>query len=376
MNKKKITISLLVSFIVYICFYQFFLLNHLLKYVEFINAAYIIVITFFSIILLGFRKDTYTFLKKNIVMTITIALIIFFTISYGAGLIIGFLKNSYALNFFSILDNMLAPMIVIVGVELFRYTVICANRESKSFLVFVAIILALFEIFTNIRMVDFNGFASIFKLVTASVLPIFIKNMVLTYLTYEVGYRPALIYRIVMDLYIFIMPIIPNFGDYINSMIGICFPILLYIYSYKAIDGYHNGIQRDFSRATFHWTDVPVLVFILLFVCLLSGKFPYYMIGVGSGSMMPQINRGDAVIIHKVKDRKQLKVGDIIAYSHDTKTIIHRVVEIEKQDGKVYYRTKGDANNSRDNVDIEFTDIKGTVKMRIPYIAYPSVFLT
>lgn len=376
MNKKRFTVIFLLSFVLYAFFYQFFLLKYLLKYVEFINAAFVLLISFFSILILGFRRDSYTFLKKNITMITVIALILFFTISYGAGLVVGFLKNSYALNFNSILDNMFAPFIIIVSIELFRYTTIWANRESKFFLVLITLILASFEVFTNVRIIDFNNFASMFKLITATILPIFIKNMVLSYLTFEVGYRPALIYRLILELYIFIIPITPNFGDYINSMIGICFPILLYIYSYKVIDEDENGIQYDFNKKVFQWTDIPVIAFIILFVCLLSGKFSYYMIGVGSGSMMPQISRGDAVIVHKIKDEKQLKVGDIIAYYHDNKTIIHRLVEIERLNGKVYYRTKGDANNSRDNVDIEFDDIKGKVNMKIPYIAYPSVFLT
>lgn len=376
MNKRKVTIILLASFIIYAFIYQFFLLKTLLKYVEFINAAFVLLVSFFSIFILGFRKDSYTFLKKNITMMTIIALILFFTISYGAGLMVGFLKNSYALNFTSIMDNMFAPFIIIVCIELFRYTVIWTNRDSKFFLVLITVVLALFEVFTSVRIIDFNNFTSTFKLVTATILPIFIKNMVLSYLTFEVGYRPALIYRLVLELYIFVIPILPNFGDYINSMIGICFPILLYIYTYKVIDEDENGIQYNFNKKVFHWTDIPIIAFIVLFVCLLSGKFSYYMIGVGSGSMMPQINRGDAVIIHKIKDEKQLKVGDIVAYYHDNKTIIHRLVKIERLNGKVYYRTKGDANNSYDNVDIEFDDIKGKVNMRIPYIAYPSVFLT
>ena len=56
--------------------------------------------------------------------------------------------------------------------------------------------------------------------------------------------------------------------------------------------------------------------------------------------------------------------------------MVHRVVEIEVIDGIKYYRTKGDANNTRDNIDIKFEDIKGKVLYRIPYIARPSVWLT
>ena len=55
--------------------------------------------------------------------------------------------------------------------------------------------------------------------------------------------------------------------------------------------------------------------------------------------------------------------------------IVHRLVEVEKKGNKTFYRTKGDNNNTRDNLDIEYKDIKGIVKLKIPYIAKPSIYL-
>jgi signal peptidase len=92
--------------------------------------------------------------------------------------------------------------------------------------------------------------------------------------------------------------------------------------------------------------------------------------------MTPKINKGDAVIIHKVSSPKELKTGEVIAFRLKDKTIVHRLVKIEKVNGTTYYRTKGDANNSIDNVDLTFNNIRGKVVFDIPYIAYPTIYLT
>ena len=92
--------------------------------------------------------------------------------------------------------------------------------------------------------------------------------------------------------------------------------------------------------------------------------------------MTGKINKGDAVIVMKVKSEKDFKKGDIITYEYNGKTIVHRLVEIKEENGKKKYITKGDANITEDNVDLYIDDIKGVVKLRFPYIAYPSILLS
>ena len=99
------------------------------------------------------------------------------------------------------------------------------------------------------------------------------------------------------------------------------------------------------------------------------------MIGIGSESMTGAINKGDAVIAIKVKE-ENIQENDVIVFQTQDKVLIHRVVEIENIDGVNHYRTKGDANGTRDNIDITMDKIYGEVKLRIPCIAYPSVYLT
>lgn len=86
--------------------------------------------------------------------------------------------------------------------------------------------------------------------------------------------------------------------------------------------------------------------------------FNYRLFSVVSQSMTPVYDIGD-VLIAKEKDPSTIKEGDVVSYLGTTgsfadKVVTHRVVNVEKRDdGKYYYRTKGDANLVEDPIVME-----------------------
>ena len=59
----------------------------------------------------------------------------------------------------------------------------------------------------------------------------------------------------------------------------------------------------------------------------------------------------DVILNTKVKDAKDIKVGDVITFISTSSiskgmTITHRVIEVTKNENGVAYRTKGDNNIS------------------------------
>jgi len=78
---------------------------------------------------------------------------------------------------------------------------------------------------------------------------------------------------------------------------------------------------------------------------------PFYV--VASGSMIPNLNINDFVIVSHNVPFNSLKIGDIIVFksygtdaSGNHATIVHRVAEIitDQSNGQKIIRTKGDAN--------------------------------
>lgn len=88
---------------------------------------------------------------------------------------------------------------------------------------------------------------------------------------------------------------------------------------------------------------------------------------VMSDSMYPEIKGGDIIIVKSV-DPEDIEVGDVIAFfdpKGGTSVVTHRVEEIYVEEDVIYFKTKGDANNTGDKDDVpaanlvgEYTDIR------------------
>ena len=99
-----------------------------------------------------------------------------------------------------------------------------------------------------------------------------------------------------------------------------------------------------------------------------------------SGSMEPIIKIKDAVITRRVESIDDIEVGDVVTYramdeSYYGILITHRVVDIQSNNGKTIFVTKGDHNETVDRSPIEFGQITGKVIMRVPKIGYIKYFL-
>lgn len=375
---KRVLKNIILCFILlfYIVLYKLFIFNNYMKYSSLISASFFMILLLLSYFFLGFRKDKPTFDSKNITRSVLFYLFFTFLVTYGLGFIVGFLKNAYSRELFVLLDNIFAPFLIIIFVELFRYIVLWANKDKKIFLIFYTILIIIFELVLSVRSFSLGSLEEYFSLTATIILPVIIKNIVLSYLSYHIGYKVPIIYRIVMDLSIYVVPIIPDLGDYLNSLILITLPIVIYISSFSYIDERRKKIEYLFEEDKFSVWDVPISLFLIILAALVSGFFPLYMIGVGSSSMSPSIKKGDAVIIKKINKSTDIKKGDIIVFRYEKKTVIHRVDSISSASSQTVYITKGDANNSIDSSVVKRKQIKGIVKLKVPFIAYPTVWLS
>ena len=91
--------------------------------------------------------------------------------------------------------------------------------------------------------------------------------------------------------------------------------------------------------------------------------------------MVPNINKGDVVIVNQQFKADELEKGEIIAYKYGGKVIVHRINDLIKKDKTIIIYTKGDANNDVDGWKVTPDMIIGTVKNKIPAIGYPTIWL-
>ncbi len=108
----------------------------------------------------------------------------------------------------------------------------------------------------------------------------------------------------------------------------------------------------------------------------IGGTFPLI---VKSGSMSGTIETGDLMFAHTAEDTSAFKKGDIIVYwdkAEGGSLVTHRIIEVTKDDnGKLAYRTKGDANATADAKLVYPEKIIGTYQGRIAGLGNVALFM-
>lgn len=84
-----------------------------------------------------------------------------------------------------------------------------------------------------------------------------------------------------------------------------------------------------------------------------------------SGSMIPEIQIGDVVLINETD---AVSVGNVIAFRRDSSVIVHRIVKEMQINGQTMYQTKGDNNNIEDKELVDVSSIEGVMFGKIPFI--------
>jgi len=115
---------------------------------------------------------------------------------------------------------------------------------------------------------------------------------------------------------------------------------------------------------------IIVGIAVLLAVSLFPISGNYKVKVVLSGSMDPAIKKGSIVVIKPVD---LYKIDDVITFGKDTRTdipITHRIVESHAVNGKMLYKTKGDANNDVDLEEVRESKVIGKVLFSVPYLGY------
>jgi len=127
--------------------------------------------------------------------------------------------------------------------------------------------------------------------------------------------------------------------------------------------------------------------FLVYFILQISFNTETPIVVVISGSMEPQIHKGDLLFVMGI-DPEDIKSGtivdkdgDIIVFNAQWSSapldpIVHRVINKYQEDGKWYFETKGDANFLPDQERTSEDDVIGVVVGGIPYIGWVKIFLT
>lgn len=370
-SEKKILAVEIILILTFI--FNIFVLKNSSQYLIAIILAIALVLLY---LMVGFEKDNLR-LKRDLLMTTLIYVISYYIVTYILGIFFEFLRSPYSLGLVTFLRNVTPVLVFIFAKELLRYELNMKGEKNNLLIILSIVIFVLADTSTLLYKYNLTNVSDLVKFLEVAFFPLAAENIMLTYLATRGGYTSTITYQILMKMPIYVVPIVPNINTYIDVIFKIVFPLLLFRSLYEEVSG---NKERQLEKARSNHLAKRIVfsvsvVILLVTVYLTSGLFTYYAVTIGSGSMIPNLGVGDIVIVKKTKNYEGLEVGDILVYNKETKVVVHRITEKNKVDNEYVFRTKGDANDAEDWYDIYEEDIIGTVKAKIKYLGYPTIWV-
>ena len=363
--------------LIYIVMFRIVITRYFLNYIDLINIIFFGILSLWAYFILGFQKRN-DLKDYNANQTIIISYIVYYILIYIFGLFFGFVSNFYSLKIVNIVKNIVVVVSFYVFREMYRYMIVKSfKKDRKIYIVLITLLLTILDIIMEINVDSFASVTSIFEFIEVSVIPNVALNLVLSYVAYNFSYRTLLLFLLCLKLPDYIMPIFPNLGNYLGTIIKIIFFFYCYYqlsYIMEKWEQREKNNKRSGKKLSLFLITIPVLVL----VGLVSGLFKYHLFAIASNSMVPIFSRGDAVLIEKIQNEEleDLKVDDILAFYYDKRMIVHRIVSIDKNGDKYSIKTKGDNNASVDAWTINSDMIYGKVIYKVKYIGIPSIELS
>lgn len=358
--------------------YRIYILEFLLIIFLLLACVYTKVITKWTItiVLLVFMLATVYTLKnsktksirsRQITILMSISGIIFIMIKYILGVFLGFYKSTVALSAWSVANYIIPYIVIILSSEIIRKRIMLfkSNSVLPSILCLVITVLLDISLFSNIN--NISGLKEWFEFVALILFPSIASNLLYNFVAKnfkeELG---IIIYRIITVMYIYFISITPDIEVLLEAILDLVVPGIIYaVLSNYLIKKPELSISiKRIENISMTLVGIAVAIIVMLVSC----KFRYCAIVIGSGSMTGTINKGDVIIYEAYNDKMEIQKGDILIFKDKERKIVHRIIEIRVVKGKPVYYTKGDANQNSDDGYVTLDNVVGIYKFRIPYI--------
>ncbi len=333
-------------------------------------TAGLLTISAIVVSLLVKRNKTLKTAKKKILTIMVVFGILYLALFYMLGLYTGFYNQRVTFGLKTIINYIIPITMIIVSTEVIRSKLII-NEKPKSLVLITAITtLADISIYLDIYgFMNLESFLGLLGFVTFSAIA---NNMLFTYISRRYGKKPIIAYKLITMLYMYIIPIMPDVYIFFRTFVRMLYPLLIYGY----LERYYNDEKtkkrpkelKEQTASLVIGTVVTALV-----IALVSCKFLYGVLVIGSESMSGSIEKGDIVVFKSTKDN--IKVDDVIVFKKDDIRVVHRVSKIRNVNNEFRYYTKGDANITPDEKYVTDNELMGKVLFRIRYIGQPTLWL-
>ena len=287
-----------------------------------------------------------------------------------AGLVFGFGQTPYSRAPLALLGNLVYMLSMLLAVEIGRaYLVVFFSRGSP--LVSIGSMTLLFA-WIGIPYARYGAVSDIeplFQFSGGTLLPALSQNLLACFLALHGGPMASLAYRVVLEAFEWLSPILPNLSWTMQAFVGTIAPALGLLLVRGGLGAHTTRREARAAEGTTSFVLIASLAVALLWFN--TGMFGIRPTLVSGVSMEPALRPGDIVIVQPVS-AESLRVGDIVRFRDGSTTILHRLVEIRGSGPDWEFLTQGDANNVPDRPVTE-GEVEGRVILILPKIGWLAI---
>ncbi|MBR3254446.1 signal peptidase I [Candidatus Saccharibacteria bacterium] len=271
------------------------------------------------------------------------------------------------------LGSFILPIaVVIISTEIVRAKLLCFSDRFSKIAAYVIGVLA--EIVIYVAVYDTARLEQLLLLV-GLVGAAFTGNFLYNYVSVRFGAIPVVAYRLIIGLYAYIIPILPDIYEFFASFCKMVMPVFVYWVIERTFVKHDAMALEKKTTIPTRILEVVSCIVMVGFIGLVSCQFDVGAIVVGSESMTGAIDMGDVVMMKKYYTNEEVKEGEIIVFNRKNERVIHRVIKVSTVAGKKRYYTKGDTNEHEDDGFVTDEDLVGKVIIKVPAIGWPTLWL-
>ncbi len=334
-------------------------------------AAVILAAAYPVVTLLIKKRPLLSIRSREVLLVCSTSAALFVTLLFLSGLYFGFKSPAVPLTLSSFLVYTLPSVVIIIFAELIRNILI--SQESTPAAVSSYAVGVLSELLFTAGIAGITTAESLVSFVGNYFLPAITLNILYGFISPRYGATSVIAFRLIMLLPFELIPYTPALPELIYAFVRLVFPLLVYSFLTALYEKRKKVAHRRFALLSNIFT-AAALLFAVAIMMLLSCRFSWGALVVGSESMSGAIEKGD-VIIYEAYGTEPIAEGEVIVFDRDGVRTIHRVEEIQRIDGEVRYYTKGDANEERDAGYVTESALVGTVRHCLPAIGYPTLII-
>lgn len=308
---------------------------------------------------------------KKITKIVIITAVLYVGIYYTFGIYTGFFNALHKFNMTTLIKYIIPISATIISAEYIRFKFISVETKCSKILNYIIGVLIDIAIYYNLY--SFTKLDQFLLSVGYLIFASLATNLLYNFISKRFGYRPVIYYRLITSLYVYIIPITPDVYVFFKSFFRMLYPLIVYY----IIEDNCTAVKDDRASKKNNMTNVISIVsFVIMvaFIMLISCKFRFGALVIGSGSMSGTIEKGDVIVYDRNK-RDEIEVGDVIVFDNGEMTVVHRVIDISIRDDKKIYYTKGDNNKTMDEKYIKDENIFGKVITKVPGVGLPTIYL-